>query len=407
MKKIILLSIITTSIAATGTQAQSKKAFAVTSDTKGTYSWNTIREIDLSTGETVGTYYDKSLHKNFEIVADLNSSLTASRDSRAQIKMMPMAEGVAATAFDEKHNRLYFTTMRGTELRYFDLSNRSGRVVYNQAQPLFAGNRFDEANVITRMAFASDGYGYALTNDAKNLVRFTTDQKPVITNLGEVTDGKNNGSISIHNLCSSWGGDMVGDAYGNLYMVSMRNQVFKINPQTRVADHIGLIKGLPAEYTTNGMAVDADGEVLLSSAAVAGTYYRLNMSTMEATAIKNVNSDNVYNASDLASSNLLYKNKSASIKPATELLGNDKVSIYPNPAINKMITVQFDKVPAGKYNLVVMDASGKNITARSVIVNYFGQVERVNLPRTAAGMYMLKLTGSDSKSVYNNKIMVQ
>jgi hypothetical protein len=407
MKTRILLSLaVTSALISAQVGAQKSRAFAVTSDTKGTFTWNTIREIDLTSGEIIKTFYDKGLHNNFEIVNSQNAKLSPTVNSRAGLKMMPMAEGVAATAYDEKHNRLYYTCMRGTELRYFDLNSASGKVVYNQAQPLFAGNRYDEANVITRMAFASDGYGYALTNDGKNLVRFTTDQKATITNMGELIDGKKNGSISVHNLCSSWGGDMVGDAYGNLYLVSMRNHIFKINPQTRIADHIGSVKGLPAEFTTNGMAVDGNGELLLSSAAVAGTYYRLNISTLEALPLKNGNGDNVYNSSDLASSNLLYQRRAVPVKAASELLGNDQVSVYPNPVSNKVLTVQFDKVPAGRYSLSLVDASGKGVLARSLVINSFGQVERISLPRTASGMYMLKLTG-DNKVVYNNKIVVQ
>ena len=408
MKNIFLhLITLSTLVCSGAVYAQSNKGFAITSDVKGTFAWNTIREIDLTSGETLRTFYDKKLHNNFEIVNNQNARLTVNADNRSQLRLMPMAEGVAASAYDEKHNRLYYTTMRGTELRYFDLNSAAGKIVYNQAQPLFAGNRFDEANVITRMAIGSDGNGYALTNDSKNLIKFTTDEKPLFTNMGELIDGKKNGALSIHNLCSSWGGDMVGDAYGNLYLVSMRNHIFKINPQTRVADHVGLIKGLPAEYTTNGMAVDANGDVLLSSAAVAGTYYRLNMGTMQAVPIQSTKNEAVYNASDLAASNLLFANKSNPVKFAPERLGNNFVSIYPNPVTNKVLTIQFDKVPAGKYNFVLMDASGKGVLARTIVINYFGQVERILLPRTSAGVYMIKLTGSNSKLVFNDKIIVQ
>ncbi len=387
-------------------QAQQNRAFAVTSDVKGTFFWNSIREIDLSSGEVTKTFYDKSLHPKFEIVSHYKATDVSNTASRGSMKMMPMAEGVAATAFDAKHNRLYYTTMRGTELRYFDLNSPSGKIVYHDI-PLFTGNRLDEANVITRMTIGADGAGYALTNDGKNLIRFSTDQKTVITNLGELVDGKNNGSISVHNLCSSWGGDMVGDAYGNLYLVSMRNHLFKINPQTRIADHLGLIKGLPADFTSNGMAVDADGNALLSSATFATNYFRLNIGTLEASPVKNGNSDIIFNASDLASSYLLYQNRGIPAKITPEVLGNEMVSVFPNPVANKVLTVKFDKIPAGKYNLTLLDASGKGVLARSLVINGFGQVERINLPKTASGMYMLKLTGDSRKEFYNNKIVVQ
>ncbi len=307
------------------TNAQSNRAFAVTSETKGTFNWNVIREIDLSTGDVVKTFYDQSLQKNFDIVNTSDSKIVPT--ANLNVNSSPMGQGVAAAAYDAKHNRLYYTPMRGTDLRYFDLNNSTGKVIYNQNQTLFDGNRYDEANVITRMAFASDGYGYAITNDGKNLIRFTTDQKPAITNLGELIDGKKNGTVSVHNQCSSWGGDMVGDAYGNLYLITMRNHLFKINPQTRITDYIGAVSGLPAEFTSNGMVVDADGEVVLSSAAVTDSYYRVNISTLKAIIVKKI-SDKVYNSSDLANGNLLYQTtRKTDGKFLGEVLGNSFVFI--------------------------------------------------------------------------------
>jgi hypothetical protein len=415
------------------TNAQgSNRAFAITGETRGSFNWNVVREIDLSTGEVVKTYYDQSLLPKFEIVNTQNTKLLSETENKVRRTslpimsaafsttqtgkgkapvartIMPMGQGVAAAAFDAKHNRLYYTTMRGTDLRYFDLNSSTGKVIFNQTQPLFEGNRFDEANVITRMAFASDGYGYAITNDGNNLIRFTTDQKPVISNLGQLVDGKNNGTISVHNQCSSWGGDMVGDAYGNLYMITMRNHLFKINTQTRLADYIGAVKGLPGEFTSNGLVVNNDGELVISSAAISDSYYKVNISTLEATKIKNAG-DKVYNSSDLANGNLLYqKSRTIPNLPFAELLGNQNVSIYPNPVAHKFFNVQFDRVTPGRYNLVLTDAAGRSILAKTLNINAKGQMERVNLPRTSAsGMYLIKLTGADRQVVYSNKIIVE
>ena len=48
--------------------------------------------------------------------------------------------------------------------------------------------------------------------------------KPVITELGNIIDAEGN-AVSIHNKCSSWGGDMVADAFGKLYVISANHQV--------------------------------------------------------------------------------------------------------------------------------------------------------------------------------------
>jgi len=384
-------------------KAQKNTAYAVTGKTKGNFTWNVIREIDLSTGEIVRTIYDPSVNKAVNYKAAPGTELKENLQ-------LPSAtgNGVAATAFDAVHNRLYFTNMRANELLYFDLKSNDLNVVVNNNPAFNSGNKYAEGNVITRMTFGSDGFGYALTNDGKSLIRFTTDQKPTVTNLGELIDGKKNGTMSIHSQCSSWGGDMVGDAYGNLYLVTYRNHVFKINPATKIADYIGPVKGLPAEFTSNGMVVDNNGDVIVTSATISDNYYRINISSLEATTV-NKKDEKVFNSSDLANSNFLYQTKSiVPDKFVSEIKGNKEVSIYPNPVANKNFNVQFDKVPNGKYNLVLTDASGRNILSKSLNIGVKGQVERISIPRSASGgMYLIKLTGGDSEVVYNDKIVVQ
>lgn len=404
--KILPIVAIAATLISTNSNAQKSKTFAITSEAQGSYNWSVLREIDLSTGQVVKTLYDKAVNKNLSIVNTENVSIVPESNMRTDIRITPMAEGVAAAAYDARNNRLYYTTMRGTHLRFFDLNN-AGKVVYHQSKPLFDGNRYNEANVITRMAFASDGFGYALTNDGNNLIRFTTDQKASITNLGALIDGKKNGSISIHNQCSSWGGDMVGDAYGNLYAITYRNYLFKINPQTRVADLVGQIKGLPAQFTSNGMVVNDEGELVLSSAMLADNYYKVNPSTLEATIIKKGEGP-IYSASDLANSNLLFQNNAAPKNVFNEIKGNQAISIYPNPVTIRTFTMQFDKLAAGRYNLVLTDASGRSVLTRSLNINALGQVEKINMPRASAGgVYLIKLTGANRNVVYTDKIVVQ
>lgn len=383
------------------TNAQKNTAFAVTGQAKGNFTWNVIREIDLTTGEVLRTVYDPATNKNIHFKAVGGAAL------KENIKRSATGNGVAAAAYDALHNRLYFTNMRGNDLLYFDLASNETNIVVNNDPSFNTGNKFDEGNVITRMAFASDGFGYAITNDGKSLVRFTTDQKPTVSNLGELIDGKKNGTMSIHSQCSSWGGDMVGDSYGNLYLVTYRNHLFKINPQTRITDYLGQVKGLPAEFTSNGMVVNDEGEVIVTSATISDNYYKINISTLDASAVKKKD-DKVYNASDLANSNLLYQNKEITNKFLVgEVKGNQMVSFFPNPAINKTFNVQFDKVPAGRYNLALSDPSGRTVLSRALNVAVKGQVERISLPRiSGSGMYLVKLTGGDTKVIYSDKIVI-
>ncbi len=402
MKQKILPSLaIAALLISSQTIAQKNSAFAVTAAGKGNFTWNVIREVDLSSGEVIRTIYDPAINKSikYKLASGIekgNLSLNSATGS-----------GVAAAAYDALHNRLYFTNMRTNDLMYFDFSANDLNVVINDNPAFNTGDKNDEANIITRMAFATDGLGYAITNDGKSLLRFTTDQKPAVTNLGELIDGKKNGTMSIHAQCSSWGGDMVGDAYGNMYLVTYKNHIFKINPKTRIADYVGQIKSLPEDFTSNGMVVSDDGDLIVSSAILSDNYYKVNISTLEATIIKK-KEDKVFNSSDLANGNLLYQKKSDENFVKDEVKGNDALSVYPNPVTYKTFSVKFDKVPAGKYNLVLTDASGRNVVTRALNISLPGQIEKVSLPRASAGgMYLMKVTGGNRKLFYSDKIAVQ
>ena len=170
-------------------------------------------------------------------------------------------------AYDKKNNRLYFTPMFIDQLRYVDLKTMKVFYVTDQAFTKFGSMHNDEGKVITRMVINPDGTGYAVSNDANTFIRFTTGKKLQITQLGSLVDDPSNGGVSIHNRCSSWGGDMIADDEGNLYILSSRNSVYKIDVETKAAKLLGYIKGLPQDFTTNGAVVTTEGKVLVSSAS--------------------------------------------------------------------------------------------------------------------------------------------
>ena len=400
MKKATLPILLLAALLSNNAQAQNK-AYAITGESKGTYTWTAIREIDLSNGNVVKTIYSaNSAQKvNYNFLNSVN------RSNLPQQASSPTANGVAATAYDAKNNRLYFSQMWSNDLRFVDLNSNEMTVFVNNDEKYSTGPRVDESNVITRMAFGADGNGYALTNDGNQLIQFTTDNNPVITKLGALIDSKKNNGISVHNQCTSWGGDLIADAFGNLYLFTYRNHIFKINVATRVAEHIGTVKNLPANFTTNGAAVDENGEVFVTSATQTENYYRINLSTLEAKPVDKTEAT-VYNASDLANGNLAYKNTKSNPVLADIKLSN-AISIYPNPAINKAFAVQFDKLPAGNYSIELTDANGKRIFTKTLGINGL-QNEKINLPKAAAtGLYFLKVTNSTGKSVYYDKLIVQ
>jgi hypothetical protein len=392
-------------------QSQSDRfAYAVTDVIKEGANWSFLRKVDLQTG----SYSDVLLNGNDATLlaydAETKKQFTAPlKDERfGNIINAAFGTGVAAIAFDKKHNRLYYTPMFIDQLRYIDLKTMK---VYFAAGNDFTGTKqkaADQSNIITRMAIAEDGNGYALTNDGMHLIRFTTGKKLTVTDLGTVADDPENKSSSIHNSCSSYGGDMIADNDGNLFIFSARNNVFKVNIETKVATHLGTVSGLPANFTINGAAVDNNNRILISSAVDASALYTLDSKTWAATALK---AATPWRTSDLATSNILQTRKPAVIPDliSAKVSVNDKIQLYPNPVTGNQFTVQFDKADAGNYTIQITDARGQQIAQKLVNVNGKGQtITTMNLSSSASkGIYLVKVTDNKSKMVYTNKVSIQ
>ena len=317
-------------------QAQTDRfAYAVTDVIKEGANWSFLRKLDLQTGSFSDVLLSGNDVSKLPYDAATKKQFTAPlQDARfGNLANAAFGTGVAAIAYDKKHNRLYYTPMLIDQLRYIDLKTMT---VYFVGGGDFTGMRqksADQSNIITRMAIADDGNGYALTNDGMHLIRFTTGKNLVVTDLGTVADAAENKTVSIHNSCSSYGGDMVADDDGNLYVFSARNNVFKINIETKVATHLGAVSGVPANFTINGAAVTDNNLVLITSAVDASALYTVDITkSLVATAVK---SSQPWRTSDLANSNILRTRKppvfAELIASNSATVGNDKVQLYPNP----------------------------------------------------------------------------
>jgi hypothetical protein len=260
------------------------------------------------------------------------------------------------------------------------------------------------------MVIAADGNGYALSNDANHLLRFGTGKTPVVEDLGNLIDAENSQAISIHNKCTSWGGDMVADAFGKLVIISANHNVFSVDVNSRLVSYTGAITGLPGNFTTNGAAVDDDGNLVVSSANVFDGLYKVNIKNLVAAKVPGV--DPAFNASDLANGNLLSQKEANDltrfdiIKPVTAPAVAD-ARVYPNPLTGSQFNVSFEGQPAGKYTIVVSDIAGKALQSKVVFIGKSGQVESVRLVnKTARGMYLVKVLSESKQQVLSEKIMV-
>lgn len=415
MKFKLLLSAFILSFSICTIAQNANKAFAITGSGAGDFQWMNIRQIDVSTGAVTRNIFEKGI-TSFQIrtvATGKEAILVPQQDARVlRSPEFPTATMVAAAAYDRKHDKLFFTPMFINELRWLDLSSGTDNPKFYALKSPFLGlsNSKDDANHFTRMTIGADGNGYALTNDGNHLIKFTTGKKVVITDLGALIDAAANNSISIHNKCSSWGGDMVADALGNLYIFTAGKNVFKVSIESKIATYLGTITGLSGNYTLNGAAVSNDDNVIISSANTFEGFYSVNIKDLAATKLNT--SGQVYNASDLANGNLLFESQvrnsvgAAALMPR-EVIGNQFISIFPNPVFGSQFKVTFENNASGEYNIILTDIQGKVISSKQVFIKSAGQVETVQLKRKPAnGMYLIKVTNANKRSVFADKIVI-
>lgn len=379
--------------------------FAITGRGANDFNWTNIRQVNIKTGLVEKTVYDNSVNPA------MTSAFFGSANNQTQVPVM--GYGVAAAAFDKAHNRLYFTQMHFGELSYVDLGK--GQPVFSFAGPLLprgANALLTEESQITRMVIGADGNGYAITNDANHLLRFTTGKRAIVTDLGPLVDAEKNNGISVHNKCTSWGGDMIADAYNRLYIVTANHNVFFVDVDSRITTLVGTIAGLPANFSTNGAAVDENGDIVVSSANTFEGYYKFKLNDFNAVKIEG--SDKTYNASDLANGNLLLqkeadaKNSLANVALPPVTIPNGDARVYPNPVTGNEFKVLLDGQNAGVYKVIVTDLSGKNVYSQAITVSGKGQAATVKVSNLLGkGMYFVKVTGTSNELIFTEKIIVQ
>ncbi len=394
--------------------AQNRMAYAVTGDGNKDFTWMNIRQVDLKTGLVTKTLFERNTTRF--TMTDVNSKrviTSAPNENTYYSPEYPTGTFVAAAAFDKNTNKLFYTPMRLGELRWLDVNaaERGSMEFYSISIPGFkpVTDYSDESGNITRMVIGADGNGYALSNDGNHFYKFTTGKKPAIVDLGAIIDDESNNTVSIHNRCSCWGGDMIGDAFGKLYVISASHNVFVIDPTTRVAKHLGTISGLPANYTTNAAAVNEDGEVVVASANVFEGYFKFKMNDLKAEKV--IGSDVVYNVSDFANANLLLQKEANALTagnvPAAKV--NADAKVFPNPVTNSSFNVLFENQLPGNYTVIVSDLAGRTVTTKSVVIANEGtRTEQINLrSNLTKGVYLVRVLNNKKSIVINEKIVLQ
>jgi hypothetical protein len=461
MKRFLLLSLSLATLAAAQAQKNAKKttAYAITGVEKGSTAWTEVRLVDIATGEELQTVYASTsdaeilnartgkpavkkdvaaatpaaspMQESSTIISRREGPNTVfiSRKISAAAKQQydqPFATASAACAYDKKHNRLYYTPMGIAQLRYIDLKAKSPKVYFFEDEAFgVVKNRGDVAAQITRMVIAADGNGYALSNDGNHLVRFTVKKKPEIADLGALSDDPTNGRYSVHSS-ASYGGDMIADKQGNLWLITAGRAVYKIGLESKVASYVGTIKGLPRGFSTNGAVAEGDSKVTVSSSGNTSGYYRFDLNTLEAEQVSNGNA--VFNASDLANATFAFEKKNKDEeKPPVEVkepapanarvpltnslqdvVVNNAISVYPNPVRDGFFKLSFADQKAGRYQIQLLDVSGKTISVQQANIANKVQVEEFRIPqKVAAGNYLVRIISEDGTYTDTKKIIIQ
>lgn len=426
MKRKTLLSVIFSAFFLCGFSQNNNQAFAITGQANGNFNWTDIRGIEMSSGnaktvlfengKTKFSFTDAETQKAVDkipviIPVSVNQQLKGSISNVSINVLSPTSLMCAAIAYDKRHEKLFFASMHTGNLMWMDLRSRSEvPSFYIIQKPLVADHNFDdEAFNITRMTIGADGNGYALTNDGNHLVRFSTGKKTIITDLGKLIDAESNKSISVHNPCSSWGGDIVADAFGKLYLFTANHNVFEIDIQSKIATYKGGVINLPPTFSLNGAAVDNDENVMVSSANTFEGFYKINMKDLSAT--KLITKGQIFNASDLASSYLLKEGQvkaGAASLAELEIIGNKFISVYPNPVSNGQLKISFDNNAAGEYKIALTDLQGRLIESKTAYVKYHGQIENYKLKtKPVKGLYLIKITNAENQNVLSDKLVIE
>ena len=405
--KFLLFTLFTTTYLFTIAQSNGR-TYAITGRENNHFFWADIKQVDISTGKIVKTVFetDKTSFK----IGNANDKISAEPRKTGA----PTGIGVAACALDPLHNRLYFSPIHFSDIHYLDLDNAEANFTTIKtkmiASPGTEGH-VSEENQITRMVIAADGYGYALSNDANHLIRFSTGKKTLVEDMGSLVDAGNNKEVSIHNKCSGWGGDMVADAFGKLVILSASRNVFIVDVNTKIATLKGAISGLPANFTTNGAAVDNDGNMVVSSANIFEALYKVNMTDLSATKI--VSADKPFNASDLANGNfLLQKEADAArnfplLKQAVATTDGDP-KIFPNPVIGSEFKVLLGSQKPGQYTILVTDLTGRAIQSKKITVTKSANTATMNLTRQQTkGTFLVKVLNNNKETTLIEKIIIE
>lgn len=368
MKKSLLIL----SVFAAGMMVNAQDITAVTGLEKGKIEFHDFRKIDLNNLENSPIIFAKS--DDLKFVSESNKkSCTCDRF-------------IAAMTIDTKGD-VFYLPMSDSRLMMIDAHQKSGNLIEFKVSSVDPKN---QATHFARMTTGSDGMMYALNNDGTELLRVTSNG--TVVNMGSVR-GMQEIANQLGEQKSIFGGDMIADAFGHLYVLSAMNQVIKIDLKNLTSEWIGKINGLPANFTTNGAAVTREGKIILGTTSNNGLY-EVDFETLEAKFVADYNLP-IY---DLASNYFLKQNEKNQLANAASFY-----SLYPTIVKTSTLSIVSKSQEKSVLSIGIYDLNNKEIFTQNLSLNFSGEFPIHLNGRLQPGIYILKAVNQNGNEVINTK----
>lgn len=358
----------------TGYFAGAQEITAVTGLTKGRIEFNDFRTINSN---------DLNLTKILLTKTD-NISLDAIETQMGKV----CSCGKYIAAMTQSFNGdIFYIPMSGQVVMMIDTASKKA------TQQSFSGleaDTNDQSNYFARMTTAPDGYIYALNNAGTEFLKIS--ENGTVQNLGAIPEFVDK-SKTFEQQTAVFGGDMIADAFGNIYVLTANQNVFKINPNKLTSEYLGQIKGLPANYTVNGAAVEKDGSVLLGTTSLNGLF-SLNMETLEA----KFKGDYPLAIYDLSSPYFLRQSEKDNLTKA-----ESGYTLYPTVVKNSELNIVSKSNTKDILNISIWNLSERRVYSNQISVNSTGDYQLKLNGSLLPGIYVLKAVNQNGKEVINTK----
>lgn len=304
------------------------------------------------------------------------------------------AVNMATLAYDPFNNNLVYMPMFSSNIYVLNAKTKEITLVDNTVARVTS---CDINSHMVRMATGYDGNIYAINNAGTQFLQISRKgNQYVVNDLGIIKDDASNGKNSFTIIETGFGGDMIADADNNFYVFSAAGNVFKVSTKELKAKFIGKITGIPENYSVNGSAVNAKGNVVIASAKGL-PLYDVNLETLQAKQMAGEQNLHIYDlaskyfANDKAVSNTVFAN----------------LDIYPTRVDEHFINVNVnDRNVKGNIKMNVFDLSGKNVMKQNLSVKEGSLNQQVYLKNLVSGAYLVSITDESGKILLNKKILV-